>query len=59
MYSRGVTELLILDVHDLKVLRYSQYHLPVDFLRAQDIFRTYPVDALIEHRDSVVYKYFG
>lgn len=60
MYSKGVTEILILEAADLKVLRFFNYNLPADYLLTLDIFKTYPLDILLKkYNDAIVYKYFG
>lgn len=59
MYSKGITEILILEASDLEILRSYNYNLPVDYLLNLDVFKTYPLDKLLRHSDSVVYKYFG
>ena len=59
MYAKGVTELLMIEADDLKVLLYNRYNLPRDFVNTVDILRTYPVQKLLDqHRDSMTYKYF-
>ena len=59
LYSKGVSEVLMLDSNDLKVLRYFHYHMPLEFLKELELFQTYPFHLLLKRYEAVAYKYYG
>lgn len=59
MYSKGVTEVLILNLSDLKVLRKNFNEVPIDFLHSISFFDSYPVKNLVKNSENVHYKYYG
>ncbi|CAF0781175.1 unnamed protein product [Brachionus calyciflorus] len=59
MYSKGVTEVLVLNAFDLEILRYNKHHLPLDFLVSLNMFNSYPISSLTNSSENMYYQYFG
>lgn len=59
MYSKGVTEVLFLNLSDLQVLRKNFYNLPIDFLQSINLFDSYPIENLTKNSENICYKYYG